>query len=108
MTLTAAQLATITAIGAAIIPLAVSFLKQEHWATWIKQAIAFTISFAVAAVGIAATTTNWSTINIAAIVGLAYTGSQVVYQAYFRNSAFETTLTNTFSKKPPTPPATPV
>jgi uncharacterized membrane protein len=96
VTLTAPQLAVIAAIGAAIIPLVVSFLKQEHWPTWIKQAIALVASFAVAAAGIALTVTDWSAINIATLVGLAYTGSQVVYQTYFRDSALETALTSIF------------
>lgn len=113
MSLSAVQLATIAAVAAAVIPLVVSLLKQEHWSAAVKQAIALAASFACAAVGIAVTVTDWSAINWATLIGLSYTGSQVVYQVYFRGSAFDATLTGLHAPKPkpvvaPTEPSTPV
>lgn len=102
MTLTAVQVATIAAIGSALVPLVVSFLKREHWSAGVKQLLAFVASVAVAVVGIAVTTPHWVALNTASLVGLAYTGSQLVYQTYFRGSAFDGFLTglNLFSGTP--------
>lgn len=108
MTLTAAQLSTIAAVAAVIIPPVVSLLKRENWPAGVKQVIALAASVAASIVGVAVTVTDWSAVNIAVLAGLAYTGSQVVYQAYFRGSAFDSTLTALPQWKKTAATATPV
>lgn len=98
MTLTPDQIATISAVASIIIPPVVSLLKREQWPTWVKQLIAMTAAVVAAVIGIAVTVTDWSAINVATLIGLAYLGSQVVYQAYFRGSASDTKLTTLPSK----------
>jgi hypothetical protein len=96
----ATDTATITAIGAAVVPLAVSFLKRENWSASLKQLVAGAVSLVVAVVGIALSTRNWSAVNLTSLAALAYGGSQIIYSTYFRGSVVETKLASMGNKKP--------
>ena len=102
----ASDTVTIAAIGAAVVPLVVSFLKQQKWSAQVKQLVAGACSVAVAAIGVAVTTHNWGTVNLSELATMVFTGSQLVYGAYFRGSVVETQLA-AIGRKPAvtTPPA---
>jgi hypothetical protein len=98
VTLTSAQLAAIAAVASVISPPIVAFLAKEPWAAWVKQLLSLLVCIGATFVGLAIAGTAFSVQNITYLVGLGYLGSQVVYQAYFRHSVVETTLTNVGSK----------
>ena len=91
-TLDPTTIGTISAIGAAVIPPLVSFLKRQTWSAQVKQLVAALAALIVAGVGIAVTTQDFTTLAITQLAALAYAGSQVVYGVYFRGSAVETRL----------------
>lgn len=96
----ASDTVTIAAIGAAVVPLVVSFLKQQKWSAQVKQLVAAGCSVVVAAVGVAVTTHNWGELNLVELATMVFAGSQVVYGTYFRGSVVETKLTAIGSKTP--------
>lgn len=96
----ASDTVTISAIGAAVVPLAVSFIKREKWSAQVKQLVAGACSVVVAVVGVVATTHNFNSLNLAQLATMAFAGSQVVYGTYFRGSIVETKLTAIWSKTP--------
>jgi hypothetical protein len=99
MSLSPTELGTISAIGAAVVPPVVSFLKRQHWTAQTKQAIAFAVSAVVAVVGIAITGASWAPTQLASLIGLVFLGGQAVYGAYFRGSAVDSKLTSVGSRK---------
>lgn len=94
----ATDTATITAIGAAVVPLVVSFLKREKWSASLKQLIAGAVSLVVAVAGIALSTRNWSAVNLTSLAALSFAGATLVYGTYFRGSVVETRLSSFGSK----------
>jgi len=100
LALSSADLATISAVGAAIVPPVVSFLKNEKWSTTVKQGIALGVSVVTTVVGLLVAGAHFSVVNLSSEVGLVYLGSQIVYAGYFRQSVAERKLTAVFHKAP--------
>lgn len=109
--LTAVDTASISAVGSVVVPPLVSLLKREKWSAQVKQLIAFAIAAIVTVAGLLIAGASFSTTNIASLVALIFTGSQVAYGAYFRGSAVETALSavgskaKTVASAPVSPPA---
>lgn len=104
--LSATDTSAIAAVGSVVVPPLVSLLKQQKWSAQVKQLIAVAISAAVAVVGLLLAGASFNVTNIASLIALIFTGSQVAYGAYFRGSTVETALSAVGGKaKSVTPPA---
>lgn len=107
MALDAATQTTIAAIGAAVIPPVVSFIKRAGWSAQLKQLVALVASGIVAVVGIVVSGGSLTAISITQLTAMAGVGSQAVYGTYFKGSVVDTALSKIHSR-PKTPKALPV
>jgi hypothetical protein len=93
-----AVIAIITTIGSLAVPPVVSLLKRENWDPAIKHLICGVLSLGVSALALWIVEPADFGLPLLTLGGLIYAGSQIVYQAYFKNSTAETLLARVGNK----------
>lgn len=99
--LSTTDIGIVTGIGGLVAPLVISLLKQASWSIQIKQLVAGIVSIAIALGATFIMSPKNFSMTLAELSTFVYSGSQVVYNTYFKGSTVDTILTNTFTKKNP-------
>ena len=85
----------VLAVAGGILPPIISWLKGKNWNPYMKTGFSIVVSFVVAAVVLAVTGgIDLSSAEFWASASVTWSVSQVVYQAYFKNTVTNEALEN--------------